>query len=211
MPWPPRMAPIASGCARRISAMSRPSWKPGRRQSTQATRSPKQRRVRRLAIGRGRQGDPRIGVEVIHVAGIDEAVHRGVDRGRRATAAVEAVVERGDHLVLALDARIDIDERAQPVEPQDGEPRLGQRPEVAARSLDPQQLDRRAGHRIDGGPLGRRVPPGEVGVARVRPEPVRASQELADRGGRVGGDGLDAHAPQPAACPPTRSASIVAA
>ena len=41
MPWPPRMQPIACGLARLISAMSRPSWKPGRRQGTQTTRSPK--------------------------------------------------------------------------------------------------------------------------------------------------------------------------
>jgi len=40
------VAPIASGCRRWSSAMSRPSWKPGRRQSTHATRSPKQRSVR---------------------------------------------------------------------------------------------------------------------------------------------------------------------
>ena len=45
IPWPPRIAPIASGCRRWSSAMSRPSWNPGRRQSTHATRSPKQRSV----------------------------------------------------------------------------------------------------------------------------------------------------------------------
>ena len=41
MPWPPRITPIASGFAARIAAMSSPSWKPGRRHGTQATRSPK--------------------------------------------------------------------------------------------------------------------------------------------------------------------------
>ena len=46
IPWPPKMTPIAPGLARFTSAMSRPSWKPGRRQGTQATRSPKQARVR---------------------------------------------------------------------------------------------------------------------------------------------------------------------
>ena len=76
--------------------------------------------------------------------GVDEPVHRGVDRRRGAAPAVQAVVERGDHLVLALDARVDVDERAQPVEPQHGEARLGQRAEVAAGALDPQQLDRLA-------------------------------------------------------------------
>ncbi len=35
MPWPPRMHPIASGFFSLIAAMSRPSWKPGRRHGTQ--------------------------------------------------------------------------------------------------------------------------------------------------------------------------------
>ena len=52
---------------------------------------------------------------------LDEAVHRGVDRRRRAAFAVEAEVERGDHLVLALLAGVDVDEGAQAVEAQDRE------------------------------------------------------------------------------------------
>ena len=77
--------------------------------------------------------------------------------GARAASAMEAVVERADHLVLALDAGVDVDERAQAVEAQHGQPVLGQRPEVATGALDPQQLDRRAGRRID-----RRVPLADV-------------------------------------------------
>ena len=73
-------------------------------------------------------------MQVVDVRGVDEAVHRGVDRRRRAALAVQAVVERGDHLVLALDARVDVDERAQPVEAQHREAGLGQGAEVAARS-----------------------------------------------------------------------------
>ena len=164
-----------------------PSWKPGRRQSTQATRSPKQRRVSASPSAAVAKGDPRIGVEVVDMVGLDQAVHRGVDRRRRAAPAVQAVVERGDHLVLALDARVDVDERAQPVEPQDGEPGLGQRAEVAARALDPQQLDRRARHRIDARPLGRGVAAGVVRVPRVRPEPVRALEEPRRPAGSVVG------------------------
>ena len=41
MPWPPRMQPTACGCCALISAMSSPSWKPGRRHGTQTTWSPK--------------------------------------------------------------------------------------------------------------------------------------------------------------------------
>ena len=41
MPCPPRITPMACGLSFLIAAMSRPSWKPGRRHGTQATRSPK--------------------------------------------------------------------------------------------------------------------------------------------------------------------------
>ena len=41
MPWPPSTVPTACGLAALMAAMSRPSWKPGRRQGTQTTRSPK--------------------------------------------------------------------------------------------------------------------------------------------------------------------------
>ena len=41
MPWPPRIQPMARGLAVAMAAMSRPSWKPGRRHGTQTTRSPK--------------------------------------------------------------------------------------------------------------------------------------------------------------------------
>ena len=102
-----------------------------------------------LAVGGGRERDAGVRMEVVDMGGVDQPVHRGVDRWRRAAAAVQAVVERGDHLVLALDAGIDVHERAQPVEPKDREPGLGQRAEVAAGPLDPQQVDRRPGRRID--------------------------------------------------------------
>ena len=41
MPCPPRMQPMACGFSALIAAMSRPSWKPGRRHGTQTTLSPK--------------------------------------------------------------------------------------------------------------------------------------------------------------------------
>ena len=175
---------MASGWSRRMAAMSRPSWKPGRRHGTHATRSPKQSLGQRLAVGRGGEGDARVRMEVVDVGGVDQPVHRGVDRRRGAAPAVQAVVERGDHLVLALDARVDVDERAQPVEAEDGEARLGERPEVAAGSLDPQQLDGRPVDRVDRGALGGGVAAGVVGVARVGAEPVRAREELGDGRGR---------------------------
>ena len=94
-----------------------------------------------LAVrGRGDR-DAAVGVQVVDVRRVDEAVHRGVDRRRGAALAVQAVVERRDHLVLALDAGVDVDERAHPVQPQHGQARLCERAEVAAGALDPQQLD----------------------------------------------------------------------
>ena len=54
--------------------------------------------------------------------GVDEAVHGRVDRRRGAALAVQAVVERGDHLVFALDAGVDVHEGAHAVEAQHGEP-----------------------------------------------------------------------------------------
>ena len=132
---------MASGRSRWIAAMSRPSWKPGRRHGTQATRSPKHCRVSASPSAAVARAMPASGWRWSTCAGSTQAVHRRVDRRRGAAAPVQAVVEGRDHLVLALDARVDVDERPQAVEPEDGQAGLGQRPEVAARALDPQQLD----------------------------------------------------------------------
>jgi hypothetical protein len=80
----------------------------------------------------GRYGDARVGVKVIDVRGVDEAVHRGVDRRCGAALAVECVVERRDHFVLAIDAGVHVAEGAHAVEPQYGEARLGEGAEVSA-------------------------------------------------------------------------------
>ncbi len=127
IPWPPRIAPIASGSIAPdrgdVEAELEARAPPGDPGDAVAEAASGQR----LAVGRGREGDPRVGMEVVDVGGVDEAVHRRVDRRRGAAATVEAVVEGRDHLVLALDARVDVDERAQPVEAQDGEAGLGER------------------------------------------------------------------------------------
>ena len=57
--------------------------------------------------------------------------------------------------------------------------RLGQRAQVAAGALHPEQLDILAGHRVGLGALGRGVAAGVVGVLRVRAEPVRPVDQLA--------------------------------
>ena len=126
---------------------------------------------------------------------VDEAVHGGVDRRRRAAPAVEAEVERGDHLVLAVLARVDVDEGAQAVEAQHGEAGLGERAEVAAGALHPQQLDVVAGGGVDLGALGRGVAAGVVGVAGVGAEPVRPVEQLLGRPGSRAPPGLVAADP----------------
>ena len=183
-----------------------------------------------LAVSGGREGDARVRMQVVDVRRVEQAVHRRVDRRGRTAAAMEAEVERGDHLVLALHAGVDADERPQPVEAQDRQTRLGEGAEVATRALDPHELDRQSGRRIGGDSLGRCIAAGVVGVARVGAELVGALEELGDRGrGRlrrawrqVGrespagrrlrpGDACGRHAPQPACWPPTRAATIFSA
>ena len=126
----------------------------------------------RLAVGGRRDRDAGVGVQVVDVRGVDQAVHRGVDRRGGAALAVQAVVERRDHLVLALDPGVDLGQRAHPVQPQHGQAGLGQRAQVAAGALDPDQLDVLAGHRVDLGALGGGVAAGVVGVLGVAAQPV---------------------------------------
>ena len=142
----------------------------------------------RLAVGRGRDRDPGVGVQVVDVGGVDQAVHRGVDRRSRSALAVQAVVERRDHLVLALDTGVDAGQRTHPVQPQHRKTGLGQRAEVTAGALDPDQLDVLAGHRVDLGALGGGVAPGVVGVLGVAAQPVAPLDESGH--GRVGGSHL---------------------
>ena len=133
-------------------------------------------------VGRGRDRDAAVGVQVVDVRGVDEAVHGRVDRRRGATLAVQAVVERRDHLVLALEAGVDVDERAQPVEPEHRQTGLGEGAEIATAALDPHQLDVLAGDGVGLGALGGGVAAGVVGVLGVRPEAVGPLDQVADGG-----------------------------
>src|SRR5690606_17223854 len=73
------------------------------------------------AVGGGGDRDAGVGVQVVHVGGVDQGVHGGVDGGGGAALAVQAVVEGGDHLVLAFDARVDVHECAHPVQAEHGQ------------------------------------------------------------------------------------------
>ena len=95
---------------------------------------------------------------------------------------VQAEVERGDHLVFARLAGIHVDERAEAVEAQDRETRLGERAEVTARALDPEQVDVGAGHRIACAALRGCVAARVVGVARIASESVRPIEQGGDVG-----------------------------
>src|SRR5699024_6707177 len=56
-----------------------------------------------LPVSGGGDRDAGVGVQVVHVRGIHQSVHGGVDAGGGPAFAVQAVVEGGDHLVLAVD------------------------------------------------------------------------------------------------------------
>ena len=131
----------------------------------------------RLPVLRGRERDPGVRVQVVHVRGVDQAVHRGVDGRRRPAFAERAVVERGDHLVFALDTGVDTRQVAQRRQPQHGQARRGERAEVAAGAFHPQQPGRAAGDRVGGGALGGGVAAGVVGGARIGAEPVAAREQ----------------------------------
>ncbi len=180
MPWPPRMTPMACGWVRRTSAMSRPSWKPGRRHGTHTTRSPKHSLVSASPSAAVARAMPASGWRWSTCGASTRACIAVSIDGAAPPAAMPAEVEGGDHLVLAVDAGVDVDQGAHPVEAQHGQALGGERAEVAAAALDPQQLDRRVGHRVDVLALRRRVAAGVVGVARVGPESVRALDELGD-------------------------------
>src|SRR5690606_23477938 len=102
-----------------------------------------------FTISGRRDGDARVGVKVVNVSSVDEAVHGRVDRGGCATLAVKAVVERSDHLVFAVETGVHVHERTHAVETKRGEAGFLERAEVSAGSLDPEELNRLARDRVD--------------------------------------------------------------
>ena len=187
MPWPPRMQPTACGLLRLDRGDVEAELEAG-----PAPRDPDDLVAedllgQRLAVGGGRDGDAGVGVQVVDVRGVHQAVHRGVDRRRGAALAEQAVVERRDHLVLAVHARVDVDQRAHPVEAEHGQAGLGEGAEVAAGPLHPEQLHGLTGDRVGLGALGRGVAARVVGVLGVGAEPVRPCDQLGCR--RVGSHG----------------------
>jgi hypothetical protein len=94
-------------------------------------------------------------------------MHRGVDRRRRTALAVQAVVEGGDHLILALDSGIDVHQLPHPIKSQHRQAGLRQGPQVPAGTLHPEQFNRLTGDRVGLSAFGRCVASGVVGVLGV--------------------------------------------
>ncbi len=159
MPWPPRIVPIARGFSALIACDVQPELEARTAPGHPDDRVAEDRAGERGAVGGGGDRDARIGVQVVDVGGIHERVHRRVDRGGGAALAVEAVVERGDHLVLAVDAGVHVDERAHAVEAEHGQSRLGERAQVAAGAFDPEQFDGGSGDGSMSVPLADVLPP----------------------------------------------------
>ena len=201
MPWPPRMQPIACGFFVLDLGDVQTELEAGTTPRHPHHGVAEDRPGQLLAVGRGGDRDAGVGVQVVDVGRVDQPVHRGVDRRRRPALAVQAVVERRDHLVLALHARVDVDERAHPVQPQRRQAGGLQGAEVTAGALDPDQLDVLAGDRVGLGALGGGVAAGVVGVPRVRAEPVGPLDQLGD-------GGVVSRQFHPAWAPPTRADSI---
>ena len=97
-----------------------------------------------LAVCSRRDRDAGIGVEMIDVGGVDQPVHRGVDRLGPAPPLRTGRVERRDRsLVLALHAGVDVDQGpASCSSRRTAQPLLLQSAEIATGALDPQQFDR---------------------------------------------------------------------
>ncbi len=134
-------------------------------------------------VDRGRQRDPRIRVQMIHMRRVHQTMHRRVNRRGGAALAVQAVIERRDHLILPVHAGIHVNQGPQPVQPQDSEVLLRQGAKVTTGPLHPQQFHRFPGDRVGLGALGGGVPTGVVGVPRIGTEPIRTADQIL-RGGR---------------------------
>ena len=109
---------------------------------------------------------------------VDQPVHRGVDARGGATFAVQAVVERGHHVVLPVQAGVHGGQGAEPVQPEHGQALFLQGAQVATGTLHPQQFHRLPGDRVGGGALGGGVPARVVGVPRVGAQSVRPGDQV---------------------------------
>ena len=202
MPWPPRTTPIASGWSRmdRGDVETELESRPAPRNPGDAVAEAGARRLR--AVRGGREGDAGVRMQVVDVVGVEQAVHGGVDGRRGATAPEEAVIERADHLVFALDARVHVHQARSRSSRSTARPASVRRAQVSAGALDPHQRGPAPGDRVD-----RRRP----WLTCCRPRSWwcegRHRADASARAARVTGVGVGS-AP-PAAGPPGRAASTL--
>ena len=112
VPWPPRMVPMACGLASLIAAMSRPSWNQDGTTGTQATLFPKMPCVSASPSTAVAIAIPRPGAVVHMAASTDRAWRSRSTAWRHPSRAT--IIERRDHLVLTLDARVHVLQRVEP-------------------------------------------------------------------------------------------------
>ena len=131
-----------------------------------------------LAVARAGQHVDAVRVRVVHVRSRDERVQQRLDRRARRRRVDLAARQVGDHVLVAH--LLALEHREHLVEPQRREVLALHRRQVAARALDPHDVDL-AADVIGGGALGRRVAAAEVGDRAVGAEQVRGEQDLAER------------------------------
>ncbi len=142
--------------------------------------------LRQLArILRGGDGDDRIGMHVIDIGPVHIGMERRVDGGGARVEIEGGVGEIAHHLVFEIDAAIEALQGPELVHVEGGKAIELDRGIVAARTLDPEDLDHFAGQGVLLHDLGRGIAAAVIGDALVGPEEVGAIDQpfgLAHRG-----------------------------
>ena len=171
---------------------------------------PENRAGQLLTIGRGGDRNTGIGMQMIHMRRIHQTMHRGINARRGAALAVQAEIERRDHLILPLHPRIHLHQRPHPIQPSTAKPVSFSVPRSPP---EPFTHNNSTGSPVTGSvsdALGGGVPARIVGVLRIRTQPVRPADQIATTALLLHACCVIVHAPHPACWPPTRSSLILA-
>ena len=123
-------------------------------------------------ICRGGDGDHRVGMHVVDMRVGHEGMQRRVDRGGARIEIEGAMAKLSRPSRLRARGRGSATSGLEAIEIERGEAVALHRADVAARSLDPQHLDRLAGERIGRVDLGRGVAAAEIGDAQIGAEKI---------------------------------------
>ena len=132
------------------------------------------------AIGRRRERNDRVGVEMINVLLSDEGVHSCVNAGHRPTSSEEAVIKQVNHLVFMLWAAVHAHQAHDLVEIERRETGLGERAEVPTGALDVEDPGRPGGRGVVHVGFGRSVASRVVRVPGVATETVASLEQFGD-------------------------------